>query len=413
MENNVSPKVLLDTSILENWERNNVSITDKEIAKWKEQIMTTLHDYGIGTRKITAELRPSVIYYEVTPFPGFDFLELKKHLGVFAVSLGSTSARIKVPTFGKVAIGIEIPREESDIVSAKELFESDTFLESKAILPIAHGKNHSNQYYISDLTQLHHILIAGDFGTDRYLYMVLAGLLYKSKPSELKLVLIDPWKRLNNYASLCKTFFAKEESIDNNNVVDLKQSVCMLNALVLEMDKRFEILNKTNTSSIEDYNEKQSGNNNNQYCCPMPYIVVVIEEPHDLILNARKEVEEPLAKLATLCHRVGMHLIFSTNYPTTKIVTSLLLVNFPARIAFHMSDSFESMRIIGQEDAEYLLIGNGDSFVSTPSADLIRCQSAYISDAEINRIVNVLNEQYKDKENDIYYLPSDTKSVDC
>ena len=395
------------TGLLENWERNTQNISEREICEWKERIKKVLHSFGIEVLSISATPQLSVTYYEVIPVPGFCFLELKEHLVDFAISLGEFSARTIVPVFGKVAIGIEIPNKKQYYVSAKELFASDSFTKSMAILPIALGKTHSNQYHVTDLTELNHILIAGATGTGKSICLktILTGLLCKKNVSELKLVLIDPKKvEFNEFASLNSNFFAKEKSIDSNIITDIKQSARMLDALKKEMDKRYDLLKKTTTNNIEEYNKQQTKEGNDGLYQRMPYIVVIIDEFGDLMMTSRNEVEYSLRMLAALSHKVGIHLIMATQRPTNDIVTGGILALFSTHLVFKMSSSYDSERIIGQSDASFL-IGNGDMFISNPSEDIIRSQGAYISDEEISRIVNEINKHFKYSDSNNYYLP--------
>lgn len=397
----------VDTSMIKDCIGVKEGVDEDEIRKGELLIQETLDAYGIRVEKITAEPRLSAVYYEVFPSKGFGFLELKKHLYDFSVSLGSIHARILVPVPGKVAIGIEFPRTNPQLVSGKEFFDSEVFSGSEAILPIVFGKTHLNQYYVSDLTRMHHILIAGDTGMGKTMCLksMIVGLLYKKRSSELKLVLIDTKRvEFNVFTSLDTTFFAKEKNIDTDIITGTMQSIRMINALKMEMDKRYDLLRETGTSNIEDYNEKQFQNGNEEGCHCLPYIVVVIDEFADLMLTSRKEMEEPLVMLATLSHRVGIHLIMSTQRPTTNIVTGSILVNFPIRVAFKMTTPSESRRVIGRDDA-VCLIGNGDMFISMPSNnELIRCQGACLSDSDTANIVRFINGQNGCLD-DEYHLP--------
>ena len=312
-----------------------------------------------------------------------------------AQSLKSLGIRIIAPIPGRGTIGIEVPNRDKQIVSMRSSILSPEFQESKAQLPVVIGRTIQNKSYVFDLAKLPHLLVAGATGQGKSvgLNAIIASLLYRKHPAELKFVLIDPkMVEFSMYQRLERHFLAKMESADDAIVTDTKQAVCVLNSLVIEMENRLQLCKMATTKNIVEYNEKfvqrrLNPNNGHRF---LPYIVVVIDEFADLIMMA-KDVEAPVMRLAQKARAVGIHLIVATQRPDVKVITGGIKANFPSRIAFRVMSMVDSKTIIDQPGANQL-IGRGDMLISK-DGELTRIQCALIDTPEITRLVDSIAEQ--------------------
>ena len=274
--------------------------------------------------------------------------------------------------------------------------KSVRFQDSNAELPIALGKNIQNETVVYDLAKLPHLLVAGATGQGKSvgLNTIIASLLYKKHPAELKFVMVDPKKvELSMYAKLEKHFLAKMESEDEAIMTDTQKVIYTLNSLCVEMEDRYELLRAAEVKKITEYNKKfvdrkLNPRKGHRY---LPYIVLVIDEFCDMIMTAGKEVENPITRLAQLARAVGIHMIIATQRPDVKVITGLIKANFPARIAFKVTSIVDSRTILDQTGANQL-IGMGDMLVSINS-EITRVQCAFIDTPEIEGIVNYIHKQ--------------------
>ena len=385
------------TDLLEDSEVKNVKVSMEELVANKDRIMQTLRDYGIEITDIRAITGPTVTLYKIKPAPGVRISKIKGLENDIALSLAALGIRIIAPIPGESNIGIEVPNAKPQIVSMKTMLESDAFQNAKMELPIAFGKTISNEPFVTDLAKMPHLLMAGATGTGKSvgLNAVLASLLYKKHPSELKLVLVDPKKvEFSLYSALDRHYLAKMPDEEEAVITDVKKVVRTLNSLCIEMDSRYDLLKSAKVRKITEYNEK--------FCKRMlnpehghrflPYIVVVIDEFGDLIMTAGKEVELPIARLAQLARAVGIHLIIATQRPTTNIITGTIKANFPARVAFRVTSGIDSKTILDTGGAQQL-IGRGDMLISLAGKDMVRLQCALIDTPEIERLVKFIGEQ--------------------
>ncbi len=385
------------TELLEDSEVRNVKVSKEELIANKDRIVQTLNDYGIEITEISAQPGPTVTLYKIKPAPGVRISKIKGLENDIALSLAALGIRIIAPIPGESNIGIEVPNAKPQIVSMKTMLESDAFQNAKMELPIAFGKTISNECFVTDLAKMPHLLMAGATGTGKSvgLNAVLASLLYKKHPSELKLVLVDPKKvEFSLYSALERHYLAKMPDEEEAVITDVKKVVRTLNSLCIEMDTRYDLLKQAKVRKITEYNEK--------FCKRMlnpehghrflPYIVVVIDEFGDLIMTAGKEVELPIARLAQLARAVGIHLIIATQRPTTNIITGTIKANFPARVAFRVTSGIDSKTILDTGGAQQL-IGRGDMLISLAGKDMIRLQCALIDTPEIERLVRFIGDQ--------------------
>jgi S-DNA-T family DNA segregation ATPase FtsK/SpoIIIE len=278
----------------------------------------------------------------------------------------------------------------------RSLIASKRFQESDYDLAIALGKTISNETYVFDLAKMPHLLVAGATGQGKSvgLNAIIASLLYKKHPSQLKFVLIDPKKvELTLYARIEKHYLAKIPDSEEAIITDTQKVIYTLNSLTIEMDQRYDLLKKAQVRNIKEYNRKfikrkLNPENGHRF---MPYIVVIIDEFADLIMTAGREVETPLARLAQLARAIGIHLVIATQRPTTNIITGVIKANFPARIAFRVTSMIDSRTILDTPGANQL-IGRGD-LLFAPGSDLTRLQCAFIDIPELERITNFIGDQ--------------------
>jgi len=373
-----------------------VNVTENELVGNKNKILETLENFGIKIDKIKATIGPTVTLYEIVPAPGVRISKIKNLEDDIALSLSALGIRIIAPMPGKGTIGIEVPNKDKEIVSMYSVIKSVKFQETNFELPIVLGKTIQNETFVIDLAKMPHLLVAGATGQGKSvgLNAIIASLLYKKHPSELKFVLVDPKKvELTLYSKLEKHFLAKLPGEDEAIITDTQKVVYTLNSLCIEMDSRYNLLRKAEVRNIKEYNDKFTKRRLNpekghRY---LPYIVVIIDEFADMIMTAGREVESPIARIAQLARAVGIHLVIATQRPTTNIITGLIKANFPARIAFRVTSMIDSRTIIDQPGANQL-IGRGDMLISNGS-DLTRVQCAFIDTPEVERITEFVSNQ--------------------
>lgn len=388
--------ILPNTDLLTDYEKNNRLIEEKELLSNKDRIVDTLKNYNIDIIKIAATPGPTVTLYEIVPAPGTRISKIKNLEDDIALSLSALGIRIIAPIPGKGTIGIEVPNSNPQIVSMKTMLNSPQFLNNKYELPIAIGKTISSEPFVTDLTKMPHLLMAGATGQGKSvgLNAIIASLLFKKHPTELKFVMVDPKKvELSLYSKIERHYLAKLPDSEEAIITDVKKVVRTLNSLCIEMDQRYDILKAAGCKKITEYNAKFCARKllpteGHHY---LPYIVLVIDEFADLIMTAGKEIEMPIARLAQLARAVGIHLLIATQRPTVNIITGTIKANFPARIAFKVSSKTDSRTILDTGGAEQL-IGRGDMLISLGS-DLIRLQCALIDTEEIETLADFIGSQ--------------------
>lgn len=263
-------------------------------------------------------------------------------------------------------------------------------------LPILFGKTISNDLFMVDLAKMPHLLMAGATGTGKSvgLNMLLASLLYKKHPSQLKLVLVDPKKvELSLFSKIEKHFLAKLPDTEESIITDTKKVVNTLNSLCIEMDTRYDLLKEAGCRNLKEYNgkfieRKLNPQKGHRYLC---YIVVVIDELADLMMTAGKEVETPIARIAQLARAVGIHMVLATQRPSVNVITGIIKANFPARVSFKVSQKIDSRTILDEGGADQL-IGQGDMLIKVNS-DVTRLQCAFIDTPEVDRLCDFIGKQ--------------------
>jgi len=382
--------------LLEKHDKENSTVTNEELVSNKNKIVETLSNYKIQIDKIKATIGPTVTLYEIVPAPGVRISRIKSLEDDIALSLAALGIRIIAPMPGKGTIGIEVPNQNPEIVSMRSVLSSRKFQDNNFELPVAMGKTISNETYVFDLAKMPHLLLAGATGQGKSvgLNCIITSLLYKKHPSQLKFVLIDPKRvELTAYTTLEKHYLAKIPDAEEVIITDTKKVIYTLNSLTIEMDQRYQLLEKAAVRNIREYNHKfikrqLNPEKGHRY---LPYIVVIVDEFADLIMTAGKEVETPLARLAQLARAIGIHLVIATQRPTTNIITGVIKANFPARIAFRVTSMIDSRTILDSPGANQL-VGRGDMLFA-PGSDMIRIQCAFIDVPETDAITRFISAQ--------------------
>jgi S-DNA-T family DNA segregation ATPase FtsK/SpoIIIE len=384
----------------------DINIDRGELEQNKNKIVETLNNYKIEIAKIKATIGPTVTLYEIVPAPGIRISKIKNLEDDIALSLSALGIRIIAPIPGKGTIGIEVPNKKPSVVSMRSVLSSASFQDAKMDLPIALGKTISNTSFVADLAKMPHLLVAGATGQGKSvgLNAIMASLLYKKHPSELKFVLVDPKKvELTLFNHIERHYLAKLPDTENAIITDTTKVINTLNSLCIEMDDRYEMLKNAMVRNIKEYNNKfkkrkLNPENGHKF---LPYIVLVIDEFADLIMTAGKEIETPIARLAQLARAVGIHLIVATQRPSVNVITGIIKANFPARLAFRVTSKIDSRTILDAGGANQL-IGKGDMLLSNGN-DMIRLQCAFIDTPEVEGLTNFIGDQQGYA--DAYLLP--------
>lgn len=376
---------------------NKKTVSDAELTENKTKIVNVLKDFRIKLTKIKANIGPTVTLYELTPAPGVKISKIKSLEDDIMMNLKATGIRIIAPIPGRGTVGIEVPNQNPEIVTMESLITSAAFQNSKYELPLAIGKTISNESYVIDLTKCPHLLVAGATGQGKSvgLNAIIASILYKKHPAQVKFVLVDPKKvELTLYKKIEKHYLAKLPESEDAIITDVEKVKQTLNSLTVEMDNRYDLLKEAECRNIKEYNAKFIARRLNPERGHkfLPYIIVVIDEFADLIMTAGKEVEKPLARIAQLARAIGIHLIVATQRPTTNIITGTIKANFPSRIAFKVSSAVDSKTILDTTGANHL-IGRGDMLVQYGSDGITRLQCAFIDTPELEQITEFIGSQ--------------------
>ena len=385
-----------EVNLLNDYGSGKIEIDKSELEANKNRIVETLANYKIGISSISATIGPTITLYEIVPEAGVRISKIKNLEDDIALSLSALGIRIIAPIPGKGTIGIEVPNQKPATVSMKAVISSDKFQNSEMELPVAFGKTISNETFVADLAKMPHLLMAGATGQGKSvgLNAILASLLYKKHPAQVKFVLVDPKKvELTLFNKIERHFLAKLPDSEEAIITDTKKVINTLNSLCIEMDQRYDLLQNAQCRNIVEYNKKfiarkLNPNDGHKY---LPYIVLVIDEFADLIMTAGKEVETPIARLAQLARAIGIHLIVATQRPSVNVITGIIKANFPARVAFRVTSKIDSRTILDAGGADQL-IGRGDMLISLGS-DLIRLQCAFIDTPEVEKITDFIGNQ--------------------
>lgn len=376
--------------------KSESAFDNTEVFENKENIIKTLGDHKISIKSISATIGPTVTLYEIVPERGIRLARIKSLEDDIALNLSALGIRIIAPIPGRGTVGIEVPNKKPEIVSMRSLITSKAFQETKFDIALALGRTITNEPYIVDLTKMPHLLVAGATGQGKSVGInaIITSILYKKHPAEVKFVLIDPKRvELPLYTKIERHFLAKLPGEEDAIITDTQKVINTLNSLCIEMDNRLELLKAAQSRNIKEYNEKFISRKLNpekghKY---LPYIVLIIDEFADLIMTAGREIEGPIGRLAQLARAIGIHLIISTQRPSTNIITGFIKANFPTRIAFRVFSSIDSRTILDSTGADRL-VGRGDMLVSAGN-EPVRVQCAFIDTPEIEELTEFIGSQ--------------------
>ena len=382
--------------LLNEYDVKKVTVSRQELEANKDKIVTTLENFQIGIQGIQATIGPTVTLYEIIPNPVVKISKIKNLEDDIALSLAALGIRLIAPIPGKGTIGIEVPNKNRELVPARAVLGTEKFMKSDKDLPIALGKTISNEVFVADLAKMPHLLMAGATGQCKSvgLNMILASLIYKKHPSQLKLVLVDPKKvELTLFNKIERHFLAKLPGAEEAIITDTKKVIHTLNSLCIEMDNRYTLLKEAGCRNLKEYNAKFVARKlnplNGHYF--MPYIVLVIDELADLMMTAGKEIEAPIARLAQLARAIGIHLVVATQRPSVNVITVVIKANFPARLSFRVTSKIDSRTILDAGGADQL-IGMGDMLLSVGS-EMTRIQCAFLDTPEVDAVCDWIGEQ--------------------
>jgi len=359
--------------ILNNAQASTGEKVNKEVLKEDANFIEGIFvDFNIKIEVINIKVGPVITLYEVLPAPGIKINSIINLADDISRSMGATSVRI-AQVYGTKFIGIEIPNKQREMVTIKELLASNEFRKTNHKIPICIGKDITGNTKVVDLSKMPHLLVAGTTGSGKSVFInsLLTSMLYQFEPSELRLILIDPKMiELSVYNDI--------PHLLTPVVTEPRKSIIALKWVCNEMENRYQLMNEVGCRSLENFNEQTDDK--------MPFIVVVIDEMADLMMTAGKEVEHYVQRLAQKARACGIHLVMATQRPSVDIITGSIKANFPSRISFQVASKYDSRTILGEVGAEQLL-GNGDMLMMINGSGIIRYQSAFMSDKEVQKMI--------------------------
>lgn len=372
---------------------NDVKINDQsgeyEVIKRNSKLLEdTFKSFGVNARVISANLGPSVTKFEVQPAVGVKVSKIVSLADDIALALAAKDIRIEAPIPGKSYIGIEVPNQSTTTVSFREIIEDNIHSASKLEVPL--GRDISGNIRMADLSKMPHLLVAGATGSGKSVAIngMITSILMKAKPNEVKLMMIDPKKvELNVYNGI--------PHLLTPVVTNPRRAAQALQKVVVEMERRYELFAQTGMRNITGYNEQVDEYNlmTDEHMQKLPYIVVIVDELADLMMVASNEVEAAIIRLAQMARAAGIHMVLATQRPSVDVITGLIKANVPSRMAFAVSSSIDSRTIIDSNGAEKLL-GKGDMlFMPMGENKPVRVQGAYLSDQEVERVVEFVKTQ--------------------
>ncbi|QUL52575.1 DNA translocase FtsK 4TM domain-containing protein [Paenibacillus tritici] len=348
------------------------------------KLEATLESFGVRAKVLEVVRGPAVTRYEIQPDIGVKVSRIVNLTDDIALALAAKDIRMEAPIPGKSAIGIEVPNAEVSVVTMREVMETQIFQDAESRLSIAFGRDISGQTIIGNLAKMPHLLVAGATGSGKSVCIngIITSILYKAKPNEVKFLMVDPkMVELNVYNGIPHLLAPV--------VTDPKRASLALKKIVVEMEKRYELFSKSGTRNMEGYNTLMKDNP----AAVLPYIVVIVDELADLMMVAANDVEDAICRLAQMARAAGIHLIIATQRPSVDVITGLIKANIPSRIAFGVSSNVDSRTILDMPGAEKLL-GRGDMlFLPMGASKPIRVQGAFMSDQEVETIVQYVSSQ--------------------
>ena len=354
----------------------------KAIADNATKLQRTLHSFGVSAKVENVSVGPAITRYELRPAEGVRVSKIANLADDIALNLAAESIRIEAPIPGKQAVGIEIPNKENQVVHLRDIIESQKFIDQKSKLAFALGKDVAGEEVVTDIAKMPHVLIAGSTGSGKSVCIntLISSIIYKAKPSEVKLVMVDPKVvELSVYNGIPHLLIPV--------VTDPKKAAGALAWAVQEMVNRYSLFAAKGVRDIEGYNKALGKEGEAE---KLPQIVIIIDELADLMMVSPKDVEDSICRLAQMARAAGMHLVIATQRPSVDVITGIIKANIPSRIAFAVSSQVDSRTILDMVGAEKLL-GKGDMlFYPSGASKPTRIQGAFISDKEVEKIVDFL-----------------------
>ena len=389
------------TSFLQRVTKKSATIDEEEIDRKIRGLLDKLDKFKIDGDVIRTYSGPLVTTFEFRPAPHVKVSKILNLQDDLAMALSAETIRIQAPIPGRDVIGIEIPNESFQTIYLREILESKIFKESKSPLTIALGKDIVGKPFITDLKKLPHLLIAGTTGSGKSVGInaMILSLLYRNDPDDLKLVLIDP-------KMLEFSIYNDIPHLLTPVIIEAKKAISALANLVLEMERRYKLMAESKVKNIDNYNDKMD----REYGEKMPFIVIIIDELADLMMNGGKEVEYSIARLAQMARAAGIHLIVATQRPSVDVVTGLIKANLPSRLSYRVGQRIDSKVILDTMGAESLL-GRGDALFTPPaSVGLIRLHAPWNTEVEIEEIVEFLKAQRPPNYDESYLMMGGAES---
>ena len=366
--------------LLSEGEKKSVKGGKKAVTDTAAKLQKTLYSFGVSAKVENVSVGPAITRYELKPAEGVRVSKIANLADDIALNLAAETIRIEAPIPGKQAVGIEIPNKENEIVHLRDIIDCSKFIEHKSKLAFALGKDVAGEEVVTDIAKMPHVLIAGATGSGKSVCIntLIASIIYKAKPSEVKLVMVDPKVvELSVYNGIPHLLIPV--------VTDPKKAAGALAWAVQEMENRYSLFASKNVRDIKGYNEELDKEGSTE---KLPQIVIIIDELADLMMVSSKEVEDSICRLAQKARAAGMHLVIATQRPSVDVITGIIKANIPSRISFAVSSQVDSRTILDMSGAEKLL-GKGDMlFYPAGAAKPTRVQGAFISDKEVEKVVD-------------------------
>ncbi len=361
--------------------------TNGELQEKAEKLLSKFTDFNITGEIVNIIKGPAVTLFEFKPDPGIKLSKITSLQNDITMALKAQSVRIVAPIPGKDVVGIEVSNDNRETVYFRELIESDEFKKSKSFLTLALGKTIDGKSYVSDLAKMPHLLVAGSTGSGKSvcINVIIASILYKASFKDVRFILIDPKKlELSLYNGIPHLLLPV--------IYEPEKAPIALKWAIFEMERRYDLLTELGVRDINQYNERVSDEER------LPFIVIIIDELADLMMTAPKEMETLIARLTQKARAAGIHMILATQRPSVDVITGLIKNNLPSRIAFKVTSRADSRTILDHMGAESLL-GMGDMLFLPPgTSNVVRLQGAFISEREINDIIEYLKQFSNDVE---------------
>jgi S-DNA-T family DNA segregation ATPase FtsK/SpoIIIE len=355
---------------------------NRALTETASKLQKTLYNFGVVAKVEHVSVGPAITRYELKPSEGVRVSKIANLADDIALNLAAKTIRIEAPIPGKQAVGIEVPNEESEVVHLRDILDTDTFKNHKSKLAFALGKDVSGEEIVTDIAKMPHVMIAGATGSGKSVCIntLIASIIYKAKPSDVKLIMVDPKiVELSVYNGIPHLMIPV--------VTDPKKAAGALAWAVQEMENRYTKFAAKGVRDLAGYNDAVEKEDT---LGKLPHIVIIIDELADLMMVAKNDVEGAICRLAQKARAAGMHLVIATQRPSVDVITGLIKANIPSRIAFAVSSQIDSRTILDQVGAEKLL-GKGDMlFFPTGAPKPVRVQGAFVSDKEVEKIVDFL-----------------------